>query len=225
MMSGDDGVPVTVIEPGKRGLRRATRAPATFAAVDDSPERPVFVTENDPYAMDAIAAAQRAEAQSVALQQPHRREFAYPGSPWLASPLGRFCKRAWPGDHDLREACYRSGSDYARDVRAARVARGFFVDGVGTEARGVVPNDEPTLDGVRSAKAAIEAADAKVAEANAVLRGVMPRAPRAVEALCCGSDEPSPYDEGILKAGLWRLATHYGIIGEKLRGINSLKDF
>lgn len=169
--------------------------------------------------------AAREEALSVVRAQPHRRGFDDPDSTWLATPLGRFCRRTWANDEGLRRACFGAGNDYALEIRQARVARGFFVDGVGTEARGAVTSDDPTLDAIRAARAAIEAADAKVRRANEVLIAVFPRLPRAMELLCCTLQEPGPYDGGILQNGLWRLAGHYGLLGENARGINWAKDY
>lgn len=167
--------------------------------------------------------AEREENLSLGMAQPHRREFANPESPWLSTPLGRFCYRTWSSDHSLRSACFGAGNDYATEIRQSRVARGFFVEGVAVVPQGKGGCDgDLTLDAIRSAKAAIEAADAKVRRADEVLRGVFPRLPRAMERLCCSLDDPSPYDGGILQAGLWRLAGHYGLLD---RGINSTKEF
>jgi hypothetical protein len=223
-LSAGDSPPVRVIKPGKRALSRlrAAAVAAVAEALEETPSRPAFVTTDDPYAFDAIEAAERAKTMSVALAQPHRRGFSYPASPWLASPLGQFCKRSWPEDHAIREVCYRAGNDYGRDVRAARVARGFFVDGINTEARGEVPGGGVSDDEVMSAKCAIEDAETKVRGADEVLRAIFPRLPRAMEKLCCSLESPGPYDAGILQAGLWRLAGHYGLLD---RGINSTKDF
>lgn len=180
---------------------------------------------------ERMMAAESAEAMAVALAQPHR---AGSDDPWLAFPLGRFCRRTWVGDDrrtsELRNACFGAGNDYATEIRIAKIARGEHVEGVYSESRCVNSADLPDDPKVRAAliaaaKAAIEAADGKVRRANECLLAIMPRLPRAMERLCCASDpldEPSPYDEGMLRAGLWRLAGHYGLLD---RGINGLKEF
>ena len=160
------------------------------------------------------------EIMSVVKAQPHRR-----GSddPRLASPLGRFCARIWAKDAHLRAACYSAGGDYAREVREALAARGFNVEGLEPETqRGNSGSQDPTAQEIADQQLKIAEKDRIVAAANAVLVPIDPRLPRAMESLCCTLDEPSPYREGMLQAGLWRLAGHYGLLD---RGINSLRAY
>ncbi|MDR3464175.1 MAG: hypothetical protein P4L76_17875 [Beijerinckiaceae bacterium] len=164
-------------------------------------------------------AAQR-EIMAVALAQPHRR-----GSddPRMATPLGRFVEKTWSHKESLYFSGYRAGGDYARDVHAALVARGFKVDGFEPEKLGLVGlPDDPTPAQIAAQQAQIAQLDRAVARANETLVEVHARLPRAMERLCCTLIDPSPYDEDMLRAGLWRLAGHYGLLD---RGINSLKAY
>ena len=145
------------------------------------------------------------EIMSVVRAQPHRR-----GSDdaRLSEPLGRFC-----AVQRLREECYRAGSQYGEIVRQAKAAMGFRVPGL-------VPNKEGlplTDDQIEAIKiAALQRLD----NANCVLVAVMYRLPRAMEKLCYDQLEISPYDEGIITAGLLDLADFFGILD---RGINAGK--
>lgn len=153
----------------------------------------------------------QAEIMSVALKQPHRRGEADPRDERLATPLGRFCRRMWRNDSEMRHACFCAGNDYARDVRAYLVACGHNVPGVDSIQRGGSAEDL-TPEAIETARLAKEAAKAIVDRANEVLIDVEYRLPRAMERLCCSLDEPYPCDEGILQTGLRRLAAHYELI-------------
>jgi hypothetical protein len=164
--------------------------------------------------------AERREIMSVALAQPHR---AGSSDPRLATPLGRFVENSWPRTDRLYFACYRAGCDYAKDVSAAKTARGFTVEGCGGEqTRQSLISDFPTFAQIAAQRAVIAELDRVVARANETLIEVHARLPRAMERLCCTFGEPFPSDIGMLKNGLYRLAGHYGLLD---RGINALHPY
>jgi hypothetical protein len=160
-------------------------------------------------ALSADERREQAATLSVALAQPHRQIGPDPRHPWLESPLGRLCWRVWPHDDERRYLCYRAGKDYAKDIRIAKLARGEHVEGLYPERKGASGGGEPTPEDIAAQKIIITAADAVVAGANGVLIDVARRLPRAMEGLCGGIHDPAPYDEGILEAGLCRLAVYY----------------
>lgn len=149
---------------------------------------------------------ERAEIMSIAIAQPHRR-----GSDdiRLSEPLGRFC-----AVHKLREALYEAGCDYAVIIRQAKTARGFNVHGF-SPAQGEQALTEKQIEAIR------EAAIMRERKANDILRGIMPRLPNAMEAICYDQREPSHYNYDIIRHGLWALSVHLVKID---RGINAEKD-
>lgn len=229
---------VTICPPGKRSKGIVERAPSSGVTTATTlkwpePEKPIPSAKDNPRTVaERLVAVERARNYAFASAQPHRRDFESGESEWLESPLGRFCWSTWPGQDSAtrkhRIACYAAGGDYSTEIRQAKLARGFHVDGLYPENPAPLVSDDLPDDPKKreailaAAKTAIEAADAKVRRANEVLTGIMPRLPRAMESLCCTHVEPSPYDHGILQAGLWRLAGHYGLLD---RGINALKEF
>lgn len=166
-------------------------------------------------AMTPEEARAQKETIAVALAQPHR---GGSDDPMLAFPLGRFCYRTWPGRDGsaMRNKAHAAGSSYATEVRAVRVARGFHVAGSEGSGGGVPEIDLDDMSPQEreavliNARTQIAMAEDALAKADATLVGVMLRLPRAMVKLCFDLQEPSPYDEGILKAGLLRLAVHYG---------------
>ena len=134
--------PVTICPPGKRaGPKAVLRVPVESSIqviTATSLQRPLVASivppaRNDRRTADErVAAALRADAQSVALAQPHRE-----GSddPRLAFPLGRFCASTWRNDRSWADRMHAAGVSYSVDVRAVKVARKFHVRGIG--ARGV----------------------------------------------------------------------------------------
>jgi len=164
--------------------------------------------------------ADQKAVMAVALAQPHRRGR---DDPRLSTPLGRFVDRTWGPREPLYFSGYRAGCDYARDVNSALVAHGFCVDGFEPDQfRLSVLGAEPTAEQIAGQQAEIARLDRCVADANETLAELHFRLPRAMERLCCSLVDPSPYDEDMLRAGLWRLAGHYGLLD---RGINSLKSY
>lgn len=154
----------------------------------------------------------QAEIMSVALRQPHRCDEKDPRHPWLGTPLGRFCLRTWRGEDnaETRHMCHHAGNLYTKACYAVRLARGFNVEGVDTDGRGGGAGlQDPTPQEIEAQKLERVALELDLRWANEVLIAVMPRLPRAMEALCCSVSDPSPYDGGILQAGLLRLAVHY----------------
>jgi hypothetical protein len=168
-------------------------------------------------------AAEQREIMAVALAQPHRRDAEYPNDERLEGPLGRFVAKIWDRKDELYSACFRAGCDYRKDVNSARVAHGFVVEGFEPAKLGLpISLDYPTPAQIAAQQAVIAELDRVVARANETLVEVHYRLPRAMERLCCTLLDPSPYDEDMLRAGLWRLAGHYGLLD---RGINSLRPY
>ena len=143
-----------------------------------------------------------AEIKSVVLAQPHRR-----GDPSIRAgePLWAFCRTMIMADEDFRERHYRAGVQYGEIVRQGKAALGFHVAGLHDPCEGDVLSEAQQA-------AMREAAIKRREDANAVLRGVIPRLVGAMERLCYDRLPWSPYDEGILRNGLWRLGVALGTI-------------
>ena len=148
----------------------------------------------------------QAEIMSVALSQPHRR--------------GSTDKRAGEPLYDffiaqrLRDELYTAGVEYETVVHQHRVLMGLGMGNSSSpEGRG-----EPLSDA--QLRANCEAARMKRDEADYALVRVAPNAKSAMIRLCVDKVTPSPYDESVLRRGLWALAVHFGIIN---RGINEGK--
>lgn len=141
---------------------------------------------------------EREDTVSVARAQPHRR-----GSddPRAGEPLFEFCRL-----HQLRSECYAAGNRYAEIVGEAKTAQGFSVPGWTPGDSGF---EKLTFAQIEARK---ELALIKLKNAEAVLRAVMPRLPARMESLTFDQREPSPYDHGALRNGLWRLAVEFGLI-------------
>ena len=209
---------ITVCRPGKRA---GPKAVSRIAIVSSIPVITATTLESPPMAriappaagdrrpaQERVEAAERADAMRVALQQPHRQ-----GSddPRLAFPLGCFCASTWRNDLAFGNAMHAAGAEYAREVRAVMIARGFHVVGSEREAGGGhVGLEDATPEEIATAKADIYALERTLEKADSLLRDVMPRCPRAMVRLCFDHDEPSPYDADMLRAGLYRLSLHYG---------------
>ena len=210
---------ITVCPPGKRSKHVVERArpessiPLTTATSLTMPAKASILPPARPgdrrTAQERVEAAQRAEALSVALAQPHR---AGSDDPRKAFPLGRFVERTWPRDGAWRDKMHAAGVAYAADVRAFKVARGFHVVGAEREVRKPEGTDDASLDEIEAQRATIDGLQRALDKANALLRGVMPRLPGVMERLCFDLLDPSPYDEAILASGLYRLAMHYGVL-------------
>ena len=158
-------------------------------------------------AQERVEAAERAEAMSVALAQPHR---AGSDDPRLAFPLGRFCASVWRNDLAFGNAMHAAGAEYSKEVRAVKVARGEHV--VGSESENPLPYVLHEMAGaeIAAAKAFIDGLERTLDKADSLLRGVMPRCPRAMVSLCFDHLEPLLYDASMLSNGIYRLAVHYG---------------
>ncbi len=220
-----DGAPVTVCPPGKRAggkLRGPVDSPIPYST-DTSlvmPKKPSVIPsakgDRRPI-QERIDAAEEEDAMSVALSQPHRRDCpdaaearrAGSVSSRLSEPLGRLCARL-----RLRDELWYAGGDYAKIVRAAKMAKEFDVIGLSSSDTPGEPLSEKEIEAKR-----IKALT-KFEQTNEVLRAVMPRLPRAMERLCYDQLEPAPRDESLLKHGLLVLAVDFGLLK---RGINAEK--
>ena len=209
---------ITVCPPGKRaGKAAVARRPvvsegaqivtATALQWPSAPRLAPPSSGDRRSAQERVEAAERAEAMSVALAQPHRD-----GSddPRLAFPLGRFCASVWRNDVAFGNAMHAAGAEYSKEVRAVKVARGEHV--VGSESENPLPYVLQEMAGaeIAAAKALIDGLERTLDKADSLLRGVMPRCPRAMVNLCFDHLEPSPYDASMLSNGIYRLAVHYG---------------
>lgn len=207
---------VTLCAPGKRaGMKLREPTPSPIRIITEtalvSPPKPSIVPpaagDRRP-AQERVEAAERADAVSVALAQPHR---AGSDDPRLAFPLGRFCATAWRNDHDFGRKMHAAGGSYAGDVRSLKVASGFHVIGSERESM-AAPNGDDDLspEEIQAMRANIFGLRMALKRADELLLNVMPRLPRAMVRLCFDHDEPSPYDHEIIRHGLYRLALHYG---------------
>ena len=219
-------IPVTICKPGKRaGSKAVARAAvaSTMLAVStatamqwpSATRLPPPVPGDRRTAQERVEAAERSEARSVALAQPHR---SGSDDPRMAFPLWRYCVWTWPSDADHAGQMYSAGVKYADDVRAVCIARGFHVvDSEGDNGGGANSADELSPDEIKAARDNIYALERTLERANELLRSVMPRLPAAMVRLCCDHGIPSIYDADTIKSGLYRLGVHYGIVK---RGIN-----
>jgi hypothetical protein len=145
---------------------------------------------------------ERADILSVALAQPHRRGN---DDPKLSTALGRFCAAHEPrlGIH-----CWLAGIRYAEIVREAKKAQGFYVHGWSPKEGGGELSEEEL-------EARKDLALIRLREGQSVLRTIMPRLPSAMERLVYDELEPSPYDRGVLVAGLVNLALEWGYLKQR----------
>lgn len=206
--------------PGKRGgAKPRVRPDSPIAFVTDTAlmfpakQSSVPTALNDRRTADErIEAAERAEAQSVALRQPHRVGSDSPSDPRLAFPLGRLCVALWRNDASFGDRMYGAGLKYAVEVRAVRIAAGFHV--VGSERDGIrfaESSEEYSEDEIRAMRANRSALERTLEKADQVLIDVMPRCPRAMVRICFDHEEPSIYDTDVLRHGLYKLSLHYGL--------------
>lgn len=164
---------------------------------------------------DQQTEAERTEVLSVALAQPHRRQYAAnvsaeaskAGSAFarLSEPLGRLCATPQPSTgRPLGDHCWQAGQRYAEIVKEFKTAWGFEV---GDWAPGSNGMEALTPEQIEARK---QLAISRKKEADAVLTCIIPRLPRAMEKLCFDQLEPSPYDAGIIVNGLVNLANIWG---------------
>ena len=144
----------------------------------------------------ALTDAERAEqaaAKATVLGQPHRHG---DDSRMLADPLGRLVKaNGW------HSTSYDAGLMYGEIVRQCRRAEGHHVIGYRFDGGAAEPITDDT----------IAAYQAKVRNADAELRAVMPGLPAIMVDLCYREMEPSIYAVGKIGNGLFRLAVHFGM--------------
>jgi hypothetical protein len=170
-------------------------------------------------AQERVEEAERRDALSVALAQPERRGIAatadasQAGSATarLHEPLGRFVARQWPRDEEWADSMYRAGTAYDEIIRDSLIAMGLSYIG---QSGGRDGGEELTPEQAAARK---EVALARRKRADETLMRVHARGARVMEALCYDKRDPSPYDDGILRSGLYALADWLRIID---RGIN-----
>ena len=217
MSRENDTVPVTICPPGRKSKSIAERAPIiggppiTTSTTLQWPQKPSLVPpakgDRRP-AHERVEAALREDAQRVVLAQPHRDGN---DDARMAFPLGRFCARSWPRDERFASAMHEAGVAYAADVRAVNVARGFHVDGCASDTPGgPKASAEATPAEIADQKAKIYSLERTLARADEELRNIMARCPARMVELCFDHLDPSPNDEDMLKAALYRLAVYYG---------------
>ena len=226
-------IPVTICPPGKRaGLKAVARAAvaSTMPAVTTatalqwpSEGRLVLPARDDRRtAQERIEAAQRADARSVALSQPHR---AGVDDRMLVDPLGTFCFRQWrprPSEsgldlnEDHRAAMYRAGQIYAEIVHQHRVLLGIGSGGRTAPEGGSVELSDAEL------RVKCDAARIKRENADDVLRRVYSAAVAAMVRVAVDEIAPTPYQEDLIRHCLWVLAVHFGLVKS---GINSGKPY
>ena len=228
-----DGVPVQILKMGKRskavGLRAAVESQIPLTTVimetDRTAEHVPPSSEGDRRtAQERLEDEQRAKARSVAVDQPHRRGAEDPTDPLLGTAHGRFCLREWPGvaRRTHRVMMFNAGEDYARDVRDLKQARGFAAaagTATGLKRR---PSDDVSQAAINAAREEVEICEAAVRSADEAMMligvGVKPR--DAIRRLCCEDQELGPYDDDVIRAGLYRLAVHYGKVKRTINPTN-----
>jgi hypothetical protein len=151
-----------------------------------------------------VEAAQRADAVSVALAQPHRNGEL---DPLAGSALGRYCLKRWPGAErkDLREARCEAGNRYAQAIDNDRVARGLAPRIFGESAGFGVLSDEQL-------RARRDLCAQQLAEAEDAMRGVIGRAIGVLRRVCWEDLDVRPTDEDVVFHGLYCLAKHFGLV-------------
>lgn len=211
------GASVTICSPGKRSREIVERprqgsTPIITATALQWPEKPSIVptARNDRRtAQERVEAAQRAEAQSVALSQPHR---AGSDDPLAGYALGRYCLRRWPvmlvngqdARKDIRECRAEAGNRFAQAIDNDRVARGFAPRLYGESGHfGELSPEE-------MAKRRDECARAR-AEAEAAIRDIHDRSVAVMTRLCWEDRELGSYDDDLVMHALYRLARHFEI--------------
>jgi hypothetical protein len=148
-----------------------------------------------------------AAIMSVAMSQPHRRGCSAP-DPLDSSPLGRFCKRALPGDHNrrLREGRFWAGCDYAKEVDNDLVARGLVPRHYGrgeTVSIAGMTDEELRVRREKVARA-LKRADEELIDVDGT------KAVGIVRRVAHEDLEPGHSENGILFNCLYRLALYYG---------------
>ena len=213
---------VTVCPPGKRAGKGAVlRGPV----LSDVPLTTATALATLPVArlappssgdrrsvQERVEAAERAEAMSVALAQPHRDGI---DDKMLVEPLGVFCRQQWPPrmsdrGEDLnshhRNTMYRSGQMYAEIVHQHRVLIGLGSGGrTDPEGGGAELSDADLREKCAAARVRRE-------NANGVLRGVFSGAIGAMVRVAVDEMAPTPYQEDLIRHCLWVLAVHFGIL-------------
>ena len=219
--------PVTICPPGKRagGVVRAplpSVIPLNTEPTPTAPKRSASIpsAKGDRLPIQArLEDAERAAAVAVALAQPERRgiadaaEASQAGSKAarLHEALGRFCARQWPRDEEWSDSMYRAGSAYDEIIRDSLIAMGLPYIG---QAGGRDGGEELSVEQAAARK---EVALARRKRADEILVRVHARGARVMESLCYVKRDPSPYDDGVLRNGLYALADWLRIID---RGIN-----
>ena len=230
-----DGVPVQVLKPGKRSKSIGFRAPVesqiplttVIMETDRTAEHVPPSAEGDRRtAQERLEDEQRAKARAVAVDQPHRRGAEDPTDPLLGTAHGRFCLREWPGvaRRTHRVMMFNAGEDYARDVRDLKQAKGFAAAaGTAMSPKGG-SSDDVSQAAIEAAREQVEKCAAAVRSADEAMmligRGAKPR--DAIRRLCCEDKEPGPYDDGVIRAALYRLALHYAKVERTINSGSSL---
>ena len=224
-----EGLPVTICPPGRKSKTIVYREPilngppvstATILKWPDTPVEPrlpKIVARSAAEADHLINEALRARAIATALAQPHR---VGNDDKMLVDPLGVFCYRQWPrriGDSgrdlnaDHRGDMYRAGQRYAQIVHQHRVLMGLGSGGR-TDAEGLSESmtEAEFIDELAKARALRE-------NAEAVIREIGPGALSAINRVAVEENPPTPYQEGVLKHTLWKLAVHFAILKPGVR--------
>lgn len=198
------GHTVTVCKPGKRSALvklqpQVMRFPITTVVAMRAAK-----SERQVAAERIRGNAEERETMSVVLAQKHRdgRRSSIRGY-----ALGRFVD-----DHCLRGALHQAGMEYAEIVREARLAMGLHVPG---QPQG--PGGNSALDG-KELSARKEFATMARAGADRALHNRQRVA--AVVRLTYDDIDPPASETRMLKAGLYALARHFGLLN---LGINEGK--
>jgi hypothetical protein len=158
---------------------------------------------------DRLEEAERRDAVSVALKQPHKPSI---DNPRRSEPLGRFCALLPISTGDR---CWQAGQRYAEIVREHKTARGFDVLGWAPSDRGYSGVTPEQLEARR------DLAIARKHEADRELNHLSSRLPRVLELLCYDQREPIASDRDATIKGLISLANLWGFGRRRLDALDS----
>jgi len=196
----DELPPVTICPPGKRAYRRPPPVGERVPADPVKEQR-----------LSALAEARERESiMAVVRAQPHRRALDDTDDNRAGDPLWDYCQR-----QRVKPGMYAAGVEYGAVVRQYRAA-------IDAPATGLVSGSS---DGDRLTEdqraAAVALAKRRRQDADAVLIGIIHRAPSVMADLCCDLRPWRPNDVGVIYNALYRLAVHFktidfGINAEKI---------
>ena len=209
----ETSVQVTLCPPGRRSKAVVVREPIGTIPVSTSTAlkwptaselRPAPISDTLRTLQERREAAERAEAQSVALAQPHRQGRV---DECFGTPLGRFCEARWPGEvrEAWRKKMFAAGECYDQIVRDSKIALGLPYLGQAGGAEG----SSLTEAQIEARK---ELALRRRKRADEALREIKLGLPALLERFVYEQRDLGPYDEDLAAHGLWKIANEFGLL-------------